>query len=165
MPLPTDGQEPIWSTVSFQSFASKFVKHVLIWRYLFSAWLPSSVPFNRLGNEIAVQKSRLGSCGSYECALFLWPLTGHSFVSKHYKDTSDLAMACTWMPSAADIVCSKCFLPSRFRMESCFYLGVLFYCFLNCRMYLAVWTLWSDGLVVPGHCSSVLVYCSWSCFL
>lgn len=56
---------------------------ILIRQYLFSGWLPSSDPFNRLGNEVAVQKSRIGSSGAYEYALYLWILTGHSFVSKY----------------------------------------------------------------------------------
>lgn len=104
---------------------------------VFIFWLASSVPFNRLGNEIAVQKSRVGSSGAYEYAFYLCLLTGYSFVSEFWEDMSDLSTACTlcllWLMFAPSVLTCICF-----RMESCLSLGVLLYWFLSGRVYLAV---------------------------
>lgn len=108
MPLPTCRQEPISSEVSFRRFRGQVVRHVVICRYLFSGWFLSAAS-NRLGNEIAVQKPRVGSSGACECA----HIAGSSLVMALFltcwKDGVDRATECTFCPSTAGVVCSEVF--------------------------------------------------------
>lgn len=113
MPLPTCRQEPIYSEVSFRSFRDQVVRHVVICRYLFSGWFLSA-PSNRLGNEIAVQKPRVGTCGDCERAHIAGSSLAMALFLKCCKDGDDLSTKFTFFPSTAGVVCSElCFTEGR----------------------------------------------------
>lgn len=109
MPLPTRRQEPISGEVSFRSFRGQLVRPVVICRYLFSGWFLSA-PSNRLGNEIAVQKPRVGSCGACECAHSAGSSLVVALSLTCRKDGGDLPTKFTCCPSTAGVVCSEWFL-------------------------------------------------------
>lgn len=116
MPLPTCRQEPIYSEVSFWSFRDQVVRHVVICRYLFSGWFLSA-PSNILGNEITVQKPRVGTCGDCECAHVAGSSLVMALFLKYCKEGGDLSTKCTFCPSMAGVVCSDLFLQ---KAELCF---------------------------------------------
>lgn len=125
MPLPTCRQEPICSEVSFRRFRGQVVRHVVICRYLFSGWFLSAAS-NRLGNEIAVQKPRVGSSGACECA----HIAGSSLVMALFltcwKDGVDLPTECTSALPRLVLCVQSCF----YRRQGCV-LGLKFCSFLN----------------------------------